>query len=127
MQTRPATKILLIEDDEDDYILLQKVLTKIAGTYKGHNEVFDYFTRRRDHAAGTLRMHPRDTLIGAGDHIGVLTDGTANIDGAECSWSTLGLYRITGDRIAEKTGAFSAWSPTPGRSSSTARRTSCRC
>jgi signal transduction histidine kinase len=29
METRPATKILLIEDDEDDYILLQKVLTKI--------------------------------------------------------------------------------------------------
>ncbi len=29
MQTRSATKILLIEDDEDDYILLQKVLTKI--------------------------------------------------------------------------------------------------
>jgi two-component system, sensor histidine kinase and response regulator len=33
METRPATKILLIEDDEDDYILLQKVLTKIP---KGH-------------------------------------------------------------------------------------------
>ncbi len=33
METPPATKILLIEDDEDDYILLQKVLTKIP---KGH-------------------------------------------------------------------------------------------
>ncbi|MBV9713391.1 MAG: response regulator [Ktedonobacteraceae bacterium] len=33
MQTRPPTKILLIEDDEDDYILLQKVLKK---TPQGH-------------------------------------------------------------------------------------------
>jgi signal transduction histidine kinase len=36
METHPTTKILLIEDDEDDYILLQKVLTKMP---KGHYEL----------------------------------------------------------------------------------------
>ncbi len=36
MEIRPSTKILLIEDDEDDYILLQKVLTK---TPQGHYEL----------------------------------------------------------------------------------------
>ncbi len=36
MEIRSPTKILLIEDDEDDYILLQKVLTK---TPKGHYEL----------------------------------------------------------------------------------------
>ena len=36
MEIHPPTKILLIEDDEDDYILLQKVLTK---TPKGRYEL----------------------------------------------------------------------------------------
>ena len=31
----------------------------------------------------------------------VLTDGTATINGADRSWSTVGLYRVKADRIAE--------------------------
>jgi ketosteroid isomerase-like protein len=72
----------------------------IAGVYTGIDAVMEYFTRRRDIAARTLKMHPGEVLVGEGEHAAVLTDGTAVIHGAEQSWSTLGLYRLRGDRIA---------------------------
>jgi ketosteroid isomerase-like protein len=73
----------------------------IAGDYHGIDAVLDYFTRRRDLADKTFRMHRRDILVGSGDTVAALTDGTATIDGVEHRWSTVGLYRISGDRIAE--------------------------
>ena len=73
----------------------------IAGDYHGIDEVLDYFARRRDLADRTFRMHPRDILVGDGDHVAALTDGTAVIDGIERQWSTVGLYRISADRVAE--------------------------
>jgi ketosteroid isomerase-like protein len=72
----------------------------IAGDYHGIDEVLDDFARRRDLADRSFRMHPRDILTGAGDHVAALTDGTAVIDGIEHRWSTVGLYRIRDDRIA---------------------------
>ena len=69
----------------------------IAGTYRGATEVFAYFTRRRDRAARTFRMHRRDVLAGEGTRIAALTDGTASIDGAERGWSTVGLYDTVED------------------------------
>jgi uncharacterized protein len=72
----------------------------IAGTYEGIDAVLAYFARRRDLASNTFRMHPGDLLAGDGDHVAVLTDGTATIDGTEHRWSTVGLYRLRGDRIA---------------------------
>ena len=73
----------------------------IAGTYRGIEEVFGYFERRRDRAAGTFRMHRRDVLSGNGSRIAALTDGTATIAGIERSWATVGLYEITeSDRIS---------------------------
>ena len=44
-------------------------------------------------------MHPGELLVGDGDHVGVLTDGTAT-DGVEHRWSPLGLYRLRDDRVA---------------------------
>ena len=73
----------------------------IAGDYEGIDEVLAYFARRRDLAATSFRMHPRDILIGSGETVAALTDGTATIDGVEHSWSTVGLYRLAGDRVAE--------------------------
>ena len=72
----------------------------IAGHYRGLAEVVDYFHRRRDLAGNTMRLHPGDVLAGDGDHVAVLTDGTAVVDGAEHRWSTVGLYRLRGERIA---------------------------
>jgi ketosteroid isomerase-like protein len=73
----------------------------IAGEYRGIDAVIDYFRRRRDLADRTFRMFPGDVLVGDGEHVAVLTDGAAEIDGVERRWSTVGLYRLHGDRIAE--------------------------
>jgi ketosteroid isomerase-like protein len=72
----------------------------IAGEYRGIDEVMAYFARRRDVAAGSFRMHPGDLLTGDGDHVAVLTDGTATIGGVERRWSTVGLYRLREGRVA---------------------------
>ncbi|MEA2290062.1 MAG: hypothetical protein QOD55_2059, partial [Solirubrobacteraceae bacterium] len=72
----------------------------IAGDYRGVDAVMAYFARRRDLAGRTFRMHPGEVLVGEGDHVGALADGTATIDGREHRWSTLGLYRFAGERLA---------------------------
>jgi ketosteroid isomerase-like protein len=72
----------------------------IAGEYRGLDAVIEYFTRRRAIAQRSFRMHPGELLVGDDDHVAALTDGTATIDGVEHRWSTVGLYRLRGDRIA---------------------------
>jgi ketosteroid isomerase-like protein len=72
----------------------------IAGEYRGVDAVLDYFARRRDLADRTFRMHPGDVLVGEGNHVAVLTDGTATIGGVQRRWSTVGLYRLRGERVA---------------------------
>jgi ketosteroid isomerase-like protein len=72
----------------------------IAGIYTGIDAVMEYFARRRHLAARTFRMHPGELLVGDGEHAATLTDGTALLHGVEQSWSTVGLYRFRGDRIA---------------------------
>lgn len=71
----------------------------IAGTYSGIDAVMAYFHRRRELASATMEMHPGELLVGDGDHAAVLTDGTATIGGEERKWSTVGLYRFSGNRI----------------------------
>lgn len=76
-------------------------VSAIAGSYRGIDEVFSYFARRRDQAAGTFRMHRRDVLVGEGSRIAALTDGTASITGVQHAWSTVGLYELTErDRVS---------------------------
>ncbi len=73
----------------------------IAGSYRGIEQVVDYFRRRRDLAAGTFRMRRRDILTGDANRLAALTDGTATIAGHEHHWSTVGLYDVSPDeRIA---------------------------
>ena len=72
----------------------------IAGDYAGIDEVTAYFERRRALASDTLRLIPRELLVGEGDHVASLTDGVAAIDGVELRWSTVGLYRLRERRIA---------------------------
>jgi predicted kinase/ketosteroid isomerase-like protein len=73
----------------------------IAGTYEGLEEVVGYFNRRRELAANTLKLHPGELLVGDEHHLASLTDGSAVIDGREHRWSTVGLYRVAEERIAE--------------------------
>jgi ketosteroid isomerase-like protein len=72
---------------------------RIAGTYRGLEEVFAYFRRRRDLADQTFRMTRRDVLVGDGGRVAALTDGDARIGGVERTWSTVGLYEISEGQI----------------------------
>ncbi|MFZ0386055.1 MAG: nuclear transport factor 2 family protein [Solirubrobacteraceae bacterium] len=72
----------------------------IAGEYRGADQVLDYFARRRALAAGSFRLHPGELLVGDGDRVAMLVNGTATIGGTPRSWSTVGLYRIDEDQVA---------------------------
>jgi ketosteroid isomerase-like protein len=84
----------------DDILWVVPGDNAIAGEYRGIEAVLDYFARRRDLADRTFRMHPGDLLVGEGNRVAALTDGTATIGGAERRWSTVGLYELRGDRVA---------------------------
>ena len=84
----------------DDIVWVVPGANAIAGEYQGRDAVLAYFTRRRALADHSFRMHPGDLLVGDGDHVAALTDGTATIDGVEHHWSTVGLYRLREERVA---------------------------
>jgi ketosteroid isomerase-like protein len=84
----------------DDILWVVPGDNAIAGEYRGIDAVLDYFARRRDFADRTFRMHPGDLLVGEGNRVAALTDGTATIGGVERRWSTVGLYELRGDRVA---------------------------
>ena len=73
---------------------------RIAGTYRGIDEVVAYMRRRREMAGATFRMHPREVLVGP-TRLAALTDGTVSRDGTTHTWSTIGLYRIRDGRISD--------------------------
>lgn len=73
----------------------------IAGTYEGQEEVIGYFKRRRELAGHSLRLYPGELLVGDAQHVASLTDGSARVDGREHRWSTVGLYRVAEERVAE--------------------------
>jgi hypothetical protein len=72
----------------------------IAGVYEGLDSVLEYFARRRDIASGTFTIHPVDVLVGSGEHLAALTDGTVTLQGVTRKWSTVGLYRFEADLVA---------------------------
>jgi ketosteroid isomerase-like protein len=73
---------------------------RIAGNYRGLEEVFGYFRRRRDLAGHTFQMKRRDVLVGDGDRLAALTDGFATIRDVDHRWSTVGLYDVIDRQIA---------------------------
>jgi ketosteroid isomerase-like protein len=73
----------------------------ISGTYRGHDEVIGYFTRRRGLTNNSFQITRRDVLTGEGNTIAVLADGEATLAGTAQRWSTVGLYRTVAGRIAE--------------------------
>jgi ketosteroid isomerase-like protein len=72
---------------------------RIAGTYRGLEQVLDYFRRRRDLAHRTFQMLRRDILVGDGDRVAALVDGFATIRDVDHRWSTVGLYDVIDQRI----------------------------
>ena len=75
--------------------------TPIAGRHDGVDTVIGYMLLRRELADCTFRMRRRELLVGDGDQFAALTDGYAEIAGRAREWSTVGLYRLRGDRLAE--------------------------
>jgi ketosteroid isomerase-like protein len=84
---------------DDDVVWRVPGDNAIAGTYVGVDAVMGYFARRRDLATQSFRMHPRELLVGEGEHVAVMTDGTAVLGGRERRWSTVGLYRFRGEQL----------------------------
>ena len=72
---------------------------RIAGTYRGLEEVFSYFRRRRDLAGRTFQIARRDVLVGDGRRIAALADGYATIRGIDHRWATVGLYDVVDSRL----------------------------
>ena len=66
----------------------------IAGEYRGVDAVMAYFQCRRDLAGRSFRLHPGELLLGDGEHVAMLTDGTALIDGIERRQPVIAQRRI---------------------------------
>jgi ketosteroid isomerase-like protein len=73
----------------------------IAGTYRGHDQVIAYYTRRRDLAGNTFQITNRDVLAGHSNTIAAIADGTATVDGTTHRWTAVGLYTIIDNQVAE--------------------------
>jgi hypothetical protein len=56
----------------------------------------------RDVASDSFRLHPGQIMLGDGPFVASLTDGTALFDGREHRGSTIGLYRLRGEQIADR-------------------------
>jgi hypothetical protein len=67
--------------------------SSIAGDHRGVSEVIEYFQRRRRLANETMRMHPGE-LICKGEGVAQFVEGSAELDGEEVRWQTIGVYRV---------------------------------
>ena len=81
-------------------VLTEDIAWVVPGTNAIAGEYHGLDARRRELADHSFRMHPGDLLVGDGDHVAALSDGTATIDDVERRWSTVGLYRLRGERVA---------------------------
>ena len=72
----------------------------IAGDYRGIDAVLAYFAKRRDHASSSFHVTPRG-MLADDERVIHFADGDALIDGRRHYWRTVGIFRISGGRIAE--------------------------
>jgi hypothetical protein len=86
---------------QDAIAVIDRLHEAQACLYHGPDEVIEYMLARRRLADGTFRMHRLDVLTGESETVAVLTDGEASIRGAHRRWSTVGLHRLEGSRVAE--------------------------
>lgn len=84
----------------DDVLWVIPGDNSIAGTYEGIDSVMTYFRRRRELADRSFRLHAREILVGDGELLAALTDGTALLGGVEHRWSTIGLYRFRDELVS---------------------------
>jgi uncharacterized protein len=74
--------------------------SRIAGHYRGHDDVLAYFAARRELASATFRVTPRGMLVDD-ERVVQFAGGSVERGGRTWEWETVGVYRIAGGRIAE--------------------------
>jgi ketosteroid isomerase-like protein len=72
----------------------------IAGEHRGVEAVLAYMDARRRIMDGTFRVTVHGASVIAG-RVVQLAGGTALRDGREVTWETVGVFRVSGGRIAE--------------------------
>jgi ketosteroid isomerase-like protein len=72
----------------------------IAGDHRGREEVLRYFARRRELADATFRIDVRGVLADD-ERAVILASGEVELGGETSSWGTVGIFRLSGGRIAE--------------------------
>jgi uncharacterized protein len=65
----------------------------IAGDHRGRGQVASYFEQRRGLARATMRMRPGEAMV-RGESLAQFVEGTAELEGREVSWQTIGAYRV---------------------------------
>jgi uncharacterized protein len=75
--------------------------TSIAGDHDGIDAVIAYMLSRRDLANRTFRMRHRELLVSEDAYFAAVTDGSALIAGRAWEWSTIGIYRLDREQLAE--------------------------
>lgn len=72
-------------------------VSPIAGDHRGPAGVIEYFERRRRLANETMRMHPGE-LVCEGEGVAQFVEGSAELDGEQVRWQTIGVYRVDAER-----------------------------
>ena len=72
----------------------------IAGEHRGREEVLRHFARRRELANATFRIDVRGVLADD-ERAVILAGGEVERGGESSAWGTVGIFRLTGGRIAE--------------------------
>jgi uncharacterized protein len=72
----------------------------IAGDYRGRDAVAGYFRLRRELAGGAIAIVKHGDVQHA-DALVQLADGRASLGDRDVVWSTAGVYRVAGGKVAE--------------------------
>lgn len=74
--------------------------SRIAGEHRGVEAVLSYFETRRDMTDATFAVSVHGAAM-IGDRVVQLAGGSAEREGRQASWETVGVFRVLDGRIAE--------------------------
>jgi RNA 2',3'-cyclic 3'-phosphodiesterase len=90
----------LVDLLSEDVVWYVPGVSAIAGEHRGVDAVLAYMDARRRIMDGTFRVEMHGAAVIAG-RVVQLAGGRAVRDGLEVSWETVGVFRVSGGRIAE--------------------------
>jgi uncharacterized protein len=74
--------------------------TDLAGTYTGHDEVFDFFNKIFERSGGTFAVEIHD-LLASEDHVVVLAHESASREGRELSSNDAHIWHLADGKATE--------------------------